>query len=57
MAEGAKYIVIRKLLKALGLPEEAIEDVIEWIEENPENPGHFPYLPMGVNNGHVTCKR
>jgi len=30
MAEGTKYIVIRKLLKALGLSEESIEDVSEY---------------------------
>ena len=33
MAEGTKYIVIRKLLKALGLADESIEDVIQWIED------------------------
>lgn len=48
MAEGTKYIVIRKLLKALGLSEESIEDVIEWIEELLEGKGkkelsNFPY--------------
>lgn len=33
MVEGTKYIVIRKLLKALGLSDESIDDLIEWIEE------------------------
>lgn len=48
MAEGTKYIVIRKLLKALGLSDESIGDVIEWIEELLEGKGKkefsdFPY--------------
>lgn len=33
MAEGAKFVIIRKLLKTLGLSEEAINDVVEWIED------------------------
>jgi hypothetical protein len=48
MAEGAKYIVIRKLLKALGLSDESIEDVIEWIDDLLQGKGKkelsdFPY--------------
>lgn len=33
MADGAKFVIIRKLLKALGLSDEAINDVVEWIED------------------------
>jgi hypothetical protein len=33
MSEGTKFVIIRKLLKALGLSDESIDDVIQWIEE------------------------
>jgi hypothetical protein len=33
MAEGTKYLIIRKLLKALGLSDEAVEDIVQWIED------------------------
>jgi len=33
MVGSTKFVIIRKLLKALGLPEEAINDLIEWIED------------------------
>jgi hypothetical protein len=33
MAESTKFIIIRKLLKALGLSDESIDDVIQWIED------------------------
>lgn len=33
MAEGKSFFIIRKVLKALGLSEEAINDVVEWIED------------------------
>jgi len=48
MAEGTKYVVIRKLLKALGLPDASIDDVIQWIEDLLQGKGKkeltdFPY--------------
>jgi hypothetical protein len=33
MSEGTKFVVIRKLLKALGLSDESVNDVIQWIED------------------------
>ena len=33
MSEGTKYVVLRKILKALGLSEDSIDDVIQWIED------------------------
>jgi hypothetical protein len=33
MSESTKFIVIRKLLKALGLSDESIDEVIQWIED------------------------
>lgn len=32
MGEGKNFFVIRKLLKALGLSEEAVDDIIQWID-------------------------
>jgi hypothetical protein len=33
MSEGTKFVIIRKLLKALGLSDESVDDVIQWIED------------------------
>ena len=33
MAEGKKFVIITKIMRALGLTEEAINDIIEWIED------------------------
>ena len=33
MSEEKKFIIIRKLLKALGLSDEAVDDVIDWISD------------------------
>jgi hypothetical protein len=33
MSESTKFVIIRKLLKALGLSDESVDDVIEWIED------------------------
>lgn len=48
MAEGTKFVIIRKLLKALGLSDESIDEVIEWIEDLLSGKGQkelsdFPY--------------
>ena len=33
MSEGKKYLLLKKLLKAIGLSGQAVDDIIEWIEE------------------------
>ena len=33
MSESTKFIVIRKLLKALGLSDESVDEVVQWIED------------------------
>lgn len=47
--ESKKYVLLRKLLSALGIAEEAVNDIIDWIEEllagKPEQTEYtdFPY--------------
>ena len=33
MSESTKFVIIRKLLKTLGLSDDSIDDVIQWIED------------------------
>jgi len=33
MSESRKFVIIRKLLKALGLSDESIDEIIDWIED------------------------
>jgi hypothetical protein len=61
MAESTKFIIIRKLMKALGLSDESIDDVIQWIEdllsgEGKKELADYPYKLRDASLSHAGVK-